>query len=1162
MFGKKKKVSKMDADKGDTDKGKNDAEAGSSGATNTRDQLGKLLRDHRGYLYDLDDEDLLASDPRDLQDTKMDSDESFYRKRRNLEFSMMMMGRYYDPFQGHRMWGKHYRHGEELDEHTLQQLRWAPPVMVEPEAFEDEKLLGIEDHGDVVTDAALYILKEKKDGEVKIHSMLQMPSNIPELLEGTNKDYYETNTFNILMADVSCSMYCYWKPLVNSWNEHIAPCLVGRTNLYTFGSKVTFKRSGTILEFRDMDGSSTDLTGSLQTIVDEVYKCKERYVNVFLVTDGHHNSTEVKPTKVIYQMNAAKGKTCDVFVLGAGTDFPVQYSINIRSRLHNGRANLPSLFWAKSEDDVPEQIKQIASIISERSSRCIELSLPGYYLPDGVQKNFFHLREWVYFPSGPEALQRLALKFGRHICHISLEPREMRLSILNDVFRQWNSVIIQNQNKKERVPLGVLPFMECLFNTQIDAMKDLKSGTVKERLSRKEFKMYETDFRTLFNKIRDILTTFKYKNELELAENILSTTVGGGKYEVKALQLKGHTDEDFAKDYEDFLKIYEEHKPRILTINNTTEDCCRFTHSSTVSDLQDPDFSTMMSRSKYEFLKDFTISGIPVYAPSKDTVIINPWSFSVRSLLDEPYTVMSQVALESIADQNPPDTSQEMQVKQDDILTRCNAIIPVFSPTAAKIMQPVVNTRLYSVCATYAILKNPHIIDFNIHMAALGVTWVRILYEYPTIPRPEFVRRRIESIEATAALYLGRSSYTKYWQLLKSDAAQALMTESTIKVDNKTLKCETLIKPMFVLHMYQRSENHEDAGVVANIMRMILLEYIGRCLSHYKKNDRQATPFTDFFAYTLADQKLKREWVQNYIVEAKEKITGCESYLLENFYTLELARKAAKKSAIEEIKNLKKELTALIPIVVEMKEVERLRNPSLAGDLSWFTLKTFAREVGLKQEVIDDLFSERSVFVFTAHALRNRSSRERLSTPMGDYDENYALVTKSVQEENYRIIAKELIGKIINQLEDVWLIAHGDAHGEVVQPMTRQLILAEAQKRAVDVTDDTFDKVYKKYRPDVGLLSNACQCRACPYFLIPNKRYNQHSSVERRQTSMFPHGLHRAAYNHRESDLPTLISSLESGSFKTPVPRQAVEPFTEDLENLQRLYHEENSTGP
>ncbi|XP_042225983.1 uncharacterized protein LOC121868992 isoform X2 [Homarus americanus] len=1016
-----------------------------------------------------------------------------------------------------------------------------------------------------------------------------MPSCVPKKFNVSQASC----TYNILMADVSGSMRAYWDSFMSSWNKYVAPNLVGRTNLYVFDYTVLLARSGTMLEEKDFYGGGTHLTGALQTIVSEVYQCKERYINVFLLTDGNHNSSAVSPETVINMMAPAVKKTCNVYVLGVGTLFPVQYSINIRSRLHNGSANLPSIFWAKKHGDIENQVKDISSKISSNYSQSLKLSMAGNSLPGVYTKNVFHLSEWVYFPSGPDQVRQLTIRQGQHVGHISLEPKQMPISVMIELFRQWNSVVIQIHNKKEVVPSDALPFMERLFKHKMEELRGADQRSIRQRLERKELVGYETEFNTLLNKIKAILTTEKFRNELELAENILSTTVGGGKYGTKVLQMKGHTDKDYKKDCEEFLKVYEENKTMIKSINNTPEDNCRFTLTSTVTDLQDPDFPLIMDVDKFQFLKQFTITGIPVFAPSRDSVTMNPWTFGVQGLVGAPYNVMSQVGIESFVDSihsgepsnsicsgepsnsicsgeasnsicsgEPSNSickdksSKDIQLKIDDKNIRLNAIVPVFTPGAAKIMAPIVHTRLYTMCTTFAILKNPFIIDFNVHMAALGVTWVRILFENPTQPRSEFVRRRIENIEATAALYLRRPSYVKYWNVLKDDTAQALMTESTIQQDNRPLKCESLIKPMFILHMYQVTQNFEDTNVVAQIVRLMLIEYVGRCLTHYKSKDNEAKPFTDFFAETLVDQERKKEWVQKYIADTKKDMAGDEDFLLEDFYTLEKVQNAARKTAAEEIKNLKEKLKAQIPIVVNTQKVEQLRSVSTAGDMSWFTLRTFAREVGLAENVISDLFSEQSMFMYTAHALLYRASRDRLSTPMADYNASRTIVTKRVQEENSHVIAKDLKKELIEHLQSSWLEAYSAAHKQMVQPMTRQEILAEAPQRGVSVTDSTFDQVYKRYRPGVGLMGNACLCRDCPYFLIPNKSYNQHASVERRYSAAFPHGLHGVTYNHRDSDLSTILSSLESGTFFKPTPRQAVEHLTDEIVSLKEMYKE------
>ena len=336
------------------------------------------------------------------------------------------------------------------------------------------------------------------DGEEKTHTVFQIPANVPDLLMGTDQ---QASTFNILMVDVSGSMRSYWKCVVTGWNDYVAPYLVGRTNLFGFGSKITLKRSETKLKNTDFDGTGTDLTGALQTIVDEVYTCKERYIKVFLITDGAHNETHIEPDSVIDQMSAVKGKICDVFVLGVGLMFPVQYSINIRSRLHNGCANMPSLFWAKNPEGIAEQMKEIGKTLSDGTSQTLKLSVEGFLLPGWALKNTFHAKEWVYFPFGPEQLKQIRVGHGRNGCHISPQPRRISIFQLNEVFRQWNSVIIQIHNKKENVPSDILPFMERILNTIKAEGANLLQGSIRERLERKEFKTSETEVRTLLNKI-------------------------------------------------------------------------------------------------------------------------------------------------------------------------------------------------------------------------------------------------------------------------------------------------------------------------------------------------------------------------------------------------------------------------------------------------------------------------------------------------------------------------------------------------------------------------------------------------------------------------------------------------------------------------------------
>ena len=114
-----------------------------------------------------------------------------------------------------------------------------------------------------------------------------------------------------------------------------------------FGSIVEFIRNGTKLMREDFKCQSTNLTGAIEEIGKEVTHCHHSFIRVFLITDGMHNATRESPNTAIEKLSIPEGKTVEVFLLGLRNSFPVEYSITIRSLLHNGNANVPSLFWAK-----------------------------------------------------------------------------------------------------------------------------------------------------------------------------------------------------------------------------------------------------------------------------------------------------------------------------------------------------------------------------------------------------------------------------------------------------------------------------------------------------------------------------------------------------------------------------------------------------------------------------------------------------------------------------------------------------------------------------------------------------------------------------------------------------------------------------------------------
>ncbi|CAL4058927.1 unnamed protein product, partial [Meganyctiphanes norvegica] len=129
----------------------------------------------------------------------------------------------------------------------------------------------------------------------------------------------------------------------------------GITKIYTFDSSVKLVRQGTELCMEDFSCGGTDLTSALRTVREEVAAAKQTYIRVFLVTDGDHGHGAPYPESEIQKMSSLTGKTVDVFLLGISNGFPVNISIDLRSRLHNGSSNVPSLFWGKDYSEIGDQ---------------------------------------------------------------------------------------------------------------------------------------------------------------------------------------------------------------------------------------------------------------------------------------------------------------------------------------------------------------------------------------------------------------------------------------------------------------------------------------------------------------------------------------------------------------------------------------------------------------------------------------------------------------------------------------------------------------------------------------------------------------------------------------------------------------------------------------
>nr|BDT63566.1 MAG: hypothetical protein [Pasiphaea japonica whispovirus] len=976
------------------------------------------------------------------------------------------------------------------------------------------------------------------DHNVKLYNLYDKNDTCHSLLKAPSINFLSTNLespaiLNLGMFDVSFSMNSFWNSFANDWNRIVAPNLKGKSLIYTFGSMVRFRREGTFIEPKDdFDGGRTDLTRAIRTLGKVIIKSQESKINIFLVTDGAHTVDEVPPSEAIKKLLIPEGKTICVFVMGIGNSFPVKYSIELRSSLHNGNSNVPFLYWAKNyRDDGSKQLEYIRNIILNECQHSIEFidvvncsKLPG--VEQDVHSKFYP-GEWIYFPPSLSNLSKLRVKVADSECWLSLNPCDADVDTFELALSQFNSVLIQY--KKARV-------QNVKFDEVFKLIEEMYVNCLNRMVNVDQCKMKLNQFRQSQNEVKRILTKTEFMSEIELAKTILKTTVLKDKYEHKALRWKGHTDEKFQRDRLAFKDVYNQCVDKIMKLNIDENDGCRIMMSSTISDLMDSNFLEKLETSnKFEFMKDFFMTGIPVFSRISDGLILNPWTTRITSIADPPYTIMSNVVMEYYA-KNLRYVGVDKTVHiltSGNNVTQFNVIIPVFPKRHAPTMKHVVNTDIYAMCASNCILKNPHVIVHDAHLASLSALHVYLYYKYPTQPRSTYVQTYINDVEATANLYMSNPKNVAYMSLLKNDSSVALMA----------CKCETIIKPLVFISLNQKGGSDRVMFSMDNLQHLaksIVMEYIGRCLSSTDK-----FLLFDFFCATQNDQGINHDaqregnsWVERKTTYLKQNVKYYARKLIEDYVTENNLQqpyklisplfnhpndglKVIKQQLTPQFKKWLKNCLKLNNIKLNLRKVMGLRRVMSAGDVSLDTIKLyFLDEFHLPVEFVRHLFSEDSLTVYLVHAFRFPVSQHRLSTEPLSLGDSLKFIRNMIDSVfNSRFSLNLFESLIYKEFEKDWCRQYFNNHSGVVKPMTQTEIVSEAQMRGINVTNESFESVYGKYRSHTGLLSNACQASECPLYLQPNLRHNQHCSIERdpyfRQLvdlpRTFPHKLHELA---------------------------------------------------
>lgn len=960
---------------------------------------------------------------------------------------------------------------------------------------------------------------------------------VPEIVQ---QQIVPKSVHNILLCDTSGSMSGYWSKVANGWNKLVEK-LDGTVTIILFESHA-FRYAGKTLPLYQPHSGGTNIIAGLEELEKEIKQNSSKdLIRVFFITDGSDSSGNFesrfnqKMKKYHKPINQV-----EFYVLGLTGSFPAFISQSIRASVHTGRSSIPNLFWSQTcnETEIMEEFNLIAQ--QQKTISKITLPINCKLTPFSNPSNTFYTGDWVWV--NLKDLKNLgdssSIKLNWFECDGNIYQLDINtkpsFDNLLEMFAQWvgqlqsTSIKLDSDTTKTKIYATLVKEkMEILYNnfvSSIPILNEMKTFT--ERLANKQIKTKTYQYQSYLKIANDLASgvRLQFMNNIELAKQLKGVYVG--KYSQKAFELRSHTDEDFEKDKEAFIKVLEDTLPLLKDIES--DEHCVITLDNTLDIIRSEGFIDTLKNttSKIDFLQNIGVTGNGVLINITDASTMNPWVTQIKDISTN-CAILSTTAIEDLID-NPPPNAQLTQYDKDNCvvaiqvgggeLEKLNAVIPLFGKKVAQAMGPIIRSRLFQLICTYSIQKSPFTLNHNAHLGALSGLLGHLL----TQPKSEWRERTVNKIRHTASVYLNREGLQKFISMLWSDPARAVVTE----IPNEEIKCESITK---LLLMILVSAQDKTPDQIAEVMGHVWKEYIGRIIG---SNNQISNWFELTNPELLTDSVDFPDFNSIYI----------------HGYTVSETKKAVEKA----IRDIKFNKPSNLELKLNIDKLKKEFNGGSVGNLSWKGLKVFTNSIGYD-------ISDENVFQYVVHGIKHSGSADRM-VEVDDYQMARDWVINELIGTTFSKLREQTITDYKSKASDRYFESLAQEH-QLTLPMSKSDIIIEANKLGIDVNEETFDTVYQ-LNPDNKLLSNACMSKDCPYFLHPRTDFSSH--IERIKTNPnFLHSFHRTIYADRSKPVNKIIQDLANGSLRpvkySGVPIQIskkilIEKYSGDIELNKDIY--------
>lgn len=922
---------------------------------------------------------------------------------------------------------------------------------------------------------------------------------VPEI---TQEQIIPKSSHNILLCDTSGSMGSYWAKVANGWNSLVEK-LDGTVSIILFENKA-YRYAGKTLPLYQPHSGGTNIIAGLEELEKEIKKnASKDLIRVFFITDGadsFQNSFETRFNQTISKYYKPINQV-EFYVMGLTGSFPAFISQSIRASVHTGRSSIPNLFWSQScsESEIMEEFNSIAK--QQKSVSKIILPTEGKLAPFKDSTNTFYTGDWVQVNSlmigSPNQLNWFECEGNIYQLNINTNPT---FDNLLEMFAQWigqlQSTSIKlgsDTNTTKEYATQTKLMMEQMYQTYINTIPILNGmKTFTERVANKQIKTKTYQYQAYLKIATDLASgvRLQFMNNIELAKQLKGVYVG--KYSQKAFELRSHTDEDFEKDKENFIKVLENTLPLLKDIESTEH--CVITLDNTLDIIRSEGFIDTLrnTTSKIDFLQNIGVTGNGVMINITDASTMNPWVTQIKDISTN-CAILSTTAIEDLID-NPPPNAQLTQYEKDNCvvaiqvgdgdLEKLNAVVPLFEKKVAEAMAPIIRSRLFQLICTYSIQKSPFTLNHNAHLGALSGLLGHLL----TQPKSEWREKTIKKIRYTANVYLNREGLQKFISMLWTNPARAVVTE----IPNEEIKCESITKLLLMILVSAQDKTQEQ---IAEVMGHVWKEYIGRIIG----SNNQVS-----------------EWFELSNPEVLTDSAGFPDF--DSIYAHGYTVSETKKAIEQLIRSIKYIRPSGLQAKLNLDKLKKEWNGGSVGNLSWNGLRVFTNSIGY--DITDE-----NIFQYVIHGIRHSGSAER-QCGVDSYTDSEAWVVNELIGLTYAKMREQVITDYKSQASDRYFETFAQEH-QTVLPMSKEDIVSEANRLGIKVCTKTFDTVYQ-FNPDNKLLSNACMAKDCPYYLKPRADFSSH--IERMKANPnFIHSYHRTIYADKNKSVNKIIEDLAEG---------------------------------